>query len=802
MLISKNWLLQYLPEGISLSDEELARRTTFALAEVEGFKRIGAKLRNIVVGEIKQIKKHPHSSKLKVVIVEINSSRKRHIVCAAANIFEGARVPVAQPGGLVLNPKQDLGEQEPIGIKEAVVYKVKSQGMLCSQKELGVGEDHAGIWILPSDAEVGEDFVKKLRDTVFEIENKSLTHRPDCFCHVGIAREISAIINTPFDYKESGETLIPTKTLPLVVKVEDKKLCKRYTAIAIQGVKVKESPLWLQIRLLAAGIRPINNIVDATNYIMLDLGQPLHAFDYNKLKAPRIIVRTAKVGEKITTLDDEERELGNTHLLICDPEGPIGIAGIMGGKHSEIDEETRDIVLESANFEMYNIRRTSNELRLRSEASTRFEKGLDPTLTLPALKKAVQIITEIAGGEVASQLFDFYPEVEKEKEIEFEITDTPRLLGIELSKEEIIAILKSLQLDVISREASATKIQIKAPTFRKDLNIREDILEEIARIYGYDKFKPTLPQRDLKGAKSNDKRDLEKKIKLNLSALGFDEIYSYAFTGEEQYKNTLLDIKECLKLKNPISPDLSHMRTSLVPSLLEKVALNLPSFEEIHIYEISRVYFREKNEEGLPKQPKLITGLICKDKPETNLFFDIKGEIEALLDTLNIENVKFEKTRDIKYLDPKQQAKLRVGNTDIGHLGSIHHMARNNWGIKPSIALFVLDLEKLLELTKPQKDYKEITKYPMVKRDLSFWIDKKAEAAKILVVLGNTKAEYVKEIKILDVFKDPTKVNEKSITIQITLQSRRETLTEAQIKKDLQKLITAIEKIGGKLRKK
>lgn len=802
MLISKKWLEQYLPEGFGLSDEELQERISVSLAEVEEIKDMGAELKNIVTGEIKEIKSLPKSSKLKLVTVDTGTSRKRTILCAATNISEGAIVPVALPGGTILNPKQEIGEQTPIVIKEAVIAKVKSQGMLCSQKELGVSDDHTGIWILPDEVEVGEDFVKLLQDTILEIENKSLTHRPDCFSHVGIAREISAIVKTLFDYKETEETLVPTKTLPLVVKVEDNKLCKRYTAISIQGVKIKKSPLWLQLRLLACGIRPINNIVDATNFVMLDLGQPLHAFDYNKLKTPRIIVRTAKVSEKITTLDDEERELGNTHLLICDPSSPVGIAGVMGGKNSEIDKRTTDIVIESANFEMYNIRRTSQELGLRSEASTRFEKGLDPNLTLPALRRVVQLIIEIAGGEIASELIDLYPTEETEKEIEFETTDVPRLLGIDITKEEIITVLDSLQLEIVSPEASATRIKTKIPTFRRDLNIKEDILEEIGRIYGYDKFTPTLPQHDLKSAKQNQRREFEKQAKLLLSALGFDEIYTYSFTGEDQYQKTLLQIGDCLKLKNPVSPDLSYMRTSIVPSLLEKVAPNLVKFDEISIYESSKVYLKQKDEQGLPQQPKHITGLMSKDIPEEDLFLKLKGKIQEFLNKINIENIKFEKGSEEKYLHPKQQAKIRSGNTQIGLLGLLHPRVRKNWEIKQNTVLFTLYFDKLFELIRPQREYTKISKYPVVKRDLSFWIDEKQEASNILETLFGSRTTFITNIEIIDIFKDNKQRTRKSIAVKITLQSKKGTLTEDQINADVNKLMRAIEKMGGKVRRR
>ncbi|MFC1780437.1 phenylalanine--tRNA ligase subunit beta [Patescibacteria group bacterium] len=801
MLLSKKWLQQYLPEGITLSEDELRERVTFSLAEVEEIHTIGSDLKKIVVGEIKKIKPHPKSSKLHIAIVDIGSRNKRSIVCGASNTFEGAKVPVAVPGGSVLNPEQKLGEQDVYEIKEVEIKNVKSSGMLCSQKELGISDDHEGIWILPDEVKVGEDFLELITDTVFEIENKSLTNRPDCFSHLGIARELSAILKIPFDYKESEETLIPTKTLPLVVKVDNKELCKRYTAIAIQGIKISPSPLWLQLKLLVTGVRPVNNIVDATNYVMLDLGQPLHAFDYNKLSTPRIIVRTAKKGEKIVTLDGEERELESTHLLITDPKKPVAIGGIMGGENTEVDENTKDIIIEAANFEMFNIRRSTRQLGIRSEASMRFEKGLDPHITLSALKRVVELIHEIAGGEIASEVIDIFHDQEESKIIEFETTEVQRLLGIEPSKEQIVNALESLELEVKSPESSATKVQVKIPTFRRDLHIKEDLLEEVARIYGYDKFTPTLPLKDLKAAKANQKRSFRRKVKQTLSALGFDEIYTYSFTGEEQYKNSLLNIKDCIKLKNSISPELGFMRNSLVPNLLEKVQPNLANFDEVAFYEVSRIYDKAKDSDSLHKQPNNVAGVLCNSMKDKELFFDLKGKVTALLDTINVGSVDLKKSTNIEYLHPSQQATIHIGNTEVGHIGLLHPQAAKNWDIEKNCALFVLDFDELFQNIETAKKYKRVSKYPQVKRDLSFWIGKGTIVGDVLNSLKEVDTKYVTDIIITDVYEKDSKNEKKSITINITLQSKHETLTEKEINTEIKDITKVITKLGGKLRK-
>jgi len=802
MLLSQKWLEQYLPKGISVSHEELREKLTNSLAEVEDIFYQGMGLEKIVVGEIKDMKVHPRTDKLTIVSLDVGLKNNRSIVCAATNLFKGAKVPVALPGGKVYNPGQELGKQELLTIKVTTIREEKSYGMLCSQKELALSDEHEGIWILPSESEVGLDLTDEMSDTIYEIENKSLTNRPDCFSHVGIARELGAILKTPFSYPEETKPIIATETLPLVVKVEDEKLCKRYTAVAIQDVKVKQSPLWLQLRLFAIGIRPINNIVDATNYVMFELGQPIHAFDYNKLCTPRIIVRTAKEGENIRTLDEVNRKLEKTHLLIADPEEPIAIGGIMGGKNTEVDKDTQDIIIECANFEMYNIRKSTRELGLRTDASTRFEKGLDPNLTIEALQRVTNLIVEVAGGEIASDVIDVYPEKEQESEIEFEIMDVARLLGIDIKKDEILSIVKALHLEVLSPESSATKIRLKIPTFRQDLHIKEDILEEIARIYGYDKFIPTVPNKSLHAAKSNPVFKFEKRIKLLMSSIGFDELYTYSFIGEDHYKRTLLDIKQCIKLKNPLSPELEYMRTSLIPGILEKVRLNLSNFDQVASYILQRVYFRQKDNDGLPLQPKYLSAVITREASPKDLFVEIKGKLGVIFSSLHIENLKVEKTNHISFFHPNLQARIKSGKEHIGNIGLIHPVVRNNWKIKYDSCIFTLFIDPLHELSRQYGNYRKVPVYPSVRRDLSFWIDRNIEAQKVSAHLNAVKTNYVSEILIIDIFTNKKHKEKKSFTIQVTLQSSQKTLSEKQIKKDLEKLIHEIERIGGEIRGK
>lgn len=800
MFISSNWLQQYIPKGIPSDKTKLRERVSFSLAEVEQVIRIGNKISNVVVGEIKKIDKHPNTENLNVVLVSIGEKEDKTIVCGAENLKIKAKVPVALPGGKVLHPKQKLHKQEAVEIKEAKIKGVKSEGMICSQKELGLSDDHTQIWILSEGAEVGDKLKEIIEDDILEIENKSLTHRPDCFSHIGIAREMSAILKTDFKTSESKITLKPTQDLPLEVQVKNNDLCKRYTAITIQGVKVKASPLWLQKRLLSVGVKPVNNVVDATNYVMLDMGQPLHAFDYDKIDSKKIIVRGSKNKEELTTLDGELRELGKDHVLITDSSKTIALGGIMGGVNTEIEKETENIVIESANFEMFNLRRTTRELGLRTEASARFEKGLDPNLTKSALKKAVELILELAGGEISSEVIDIYPEVVEEEFIDFDIKDIPRLLGVEIQKDNVIEMLKSLQLEVEDENPTNTKIKITVPTFRQDLHIKEDIVEEVARIYGYDKFTPTLPEKTLKPAPLNYKREFDKLLKQTLGSLGYSEIYTYSFVGESLYNDTLLDISNCIKLKNPISPDLEYLRNDLIPNILEKIIFNLSNFSDIKMFEVSKVIHKELNDDNLPQQPKKIALALTSQKEGEQLFMEMKGALAELFEKINLENkTKYQKTTKFNYLHPYINAEITSDQKILGHIGLIHPKVLKNLKTDQKIAVAQLDFETLHQLSTRDNNYKKVVKFPTVERDFSFWFDKNVSISQIKESLEKANINELKNLKIIDIFK---KEEKKSIAIRVVLQSETNTLKQEEIKDITEIIVKSVEKAGGNLRKK
>jgi len=803
MLISLKWINQYIPDAQLEQNQSLRERLTVSFAEVEDIYTVGAGLKGIHTGKIISIKSHPNSEKLHLVTVDIDRKDKLTIVCGASNIFEGAIVPVVLPGGVVYNPKQALRSQETLTIKDAEIAGVRSQGMLCSQKELGIGEDHAGIWLLPDDTVIGNDITELFQDTIIEIENKSLTNRPDCFCHVGIAREIATVFKKPFAPGAEATNPGSVGKSPLEIKLDNTDLCRRYSAVVIKGITVKPSPLWLQLRLLALGERPINNVVDATNYVMFDMGQPLHAFDLQKLKSAKIIVRNAKENEQIVTLDGQERHLSKDHLVIADAEKTIALAGIMGGQNTEVDNKTKEIIIESANFEMYNLRRATRQLGMRTEASIRFEKGLDPNVTIPGLVQAATLITEIADGEVASEIIDQYPQQVVEKELEFDTVDATRLLGIEISKNEIVDILKSLQIEVISPETTATKLTLKIPTFRRDLNIKEDIIEEIARIYGYDKFKPTLPERTVRAAKRNATMQFERKIKQTLAALTCDELYTYTFTGETQHRNTQLNIEECIKIKNPLSKELSHLRTNLVPGILEKVAPNLANFDNIAIFEIGKVFYKQKRADGLPEQPIKLLILISRKAPNGELFLQLKGLVDELVKQLDIRaTLSYKKHTKITYLDSNFQAILTLSGQQLGEIGIVVEDVKNNWDIEKNTVLCVLDFDTLFKTASAKKEFIPLPIYPSVTRELSFWISREVTIETLLAKLAGVNIPNLKSVEISDIYPHNKDKKKQSITVKFIFQSTTKTLEENDIKESIKTIITSAKELGGTLRKK
>ncbi|MBN1915527.1 phenylalanine--tRNA ligase subunit beta [Candidatus Dojkabacteria bacterium] len=810
MLISLNWLKQYLPE-LYEEPETIATKLSESLAEVESIKYVGRGLENLFIGQVKKIGKHPKSEKLTLCTVN-DGEKDRKIVCGAPNVSEGIKVVVVRPEGVVFNASEKLNSQSLFQITEREVAGVKSQGMICSMKELGIAEDHEGIWILPENSIVGQNFTDLIKDAIFEIENKALTHRPDCFSHEGIARELSAIFKTPFKTVDAKTPLFPTQKVDLKIELRNQELCPRFSAIVITNVKIQPSPIWMQLRLMSIGIRPINNIVDATNYFMIDMGQPMHAFDYEKIEKKKLIIRNADDKEKIKTLDGVERKLTREIIVVSDPIKVLSIAGVIGGESSEISEKTKTIVLESANWEMFNNRRTARSLGIRTEAGTRFEKGQDPSNTQESLERAIHLISDIAGGEIASEFIDIYENPVEKRKIVFDLNAVKKILGIDVSKEEILDILKHLGIEVVGAEKLPTKllthsegnkVELTIPTFRRDLNITEDIVEEIARIYGYEKIQPTFPARSIGAAKKNVLREFIIKVKRTLSALGLDEIYTYSFIGEGDYKNVNITTKGLIKIQNPLAPELSYVRNSISPSHLAKLEMNLKNFEEVNIFEISRVALRDKRKDGLPEQPIMMNMTFAERGKNEKIYMKAKGVVDELLEILNVNDLKFvnikNTTNNNPLWHPARSAKIWSGETEIAMIGEVHPSVISNLGLNGSVCIVEFAIEDLMKVSKKDASYTPIPGLQKIVRDLTVWVAREVEVQEMLEAISENRDKLISKIFIKDIFEGNTnsktkKNNRKSVTFTIEIQPFNKALLDEESNKIVKQIFDILEK--------
>lgn len=615
-----------------------------------------------------------------------------------------------------------------------------------------------------------DSLTKRGKDTIFEIENKGITNRPDCFSHLGIAREVAAYFKLPLnDPREdlAKRKLSPKKTIPLRVKINNPDPCPRYCALVLTDIKVGPSPKWLKVGVENCGVRSINNVVDVTNYVMLESGQPLHAFDYEEVEGGKIIVRKAKNGEQIITLDGVKRALNQDVLVIADSQKPIGVAGIIGGQNTEVTKRTKTIILESANFDPTNNRLSSKFLKLRTEASTRFEKGQDVNLPYPALIRAVELLQEAAGARIASETFDLQSKTVKPWRVQVQPSWINKFLGTELPAKQIKAILERLQLKT---ELKNGFLSVTVPTFRPDLKMEADLAEEVARIYGYNKIPITLPKGEMKPSPPNRAIFWRRRIKTFLAHLGFTEVYTYPLIGQELIGKVRGKIKDHLKLINPLTVDREYFRLSLIPSLFEVLKKNLSEFENIRIFELGRVYVPTK--EGKPPQEKLrLAGTITgPDK-----FYELKGVVEVLLGEMGIKSCHFQ-LPDLKpnhnLFHPERWASVQSKTTTIGQVGEIHPQALERFGIKKKITVFDLDFDQLVKLATTQKNYQPLLKYPPVIEDLTFRVKPQVLTGDLTAAIKNVDP-LIRQADFIDAYQN-------SQTFRLTYQDSHRTLTEKE----------------------
>ncbi|MFA5047675.1 MAG: phenylalanine--tRNA ligase subunit beta [Patescibacteria group bacterium] len=760
--ISYNWLKEYFKTTETAA--EFAKKISLSGPSVDHITEIKPNFDQVVVGQILKIEQHPNADKLHVCQVEIGAKQPLTIVCGAPNIKEGQKVPVVLVGGKV-------GDFE---IKAAKLRGVDSEGMMCSQKELGLGEDHAGIYILPDYTEVGLalEKVMPISDFIFDMEVTS--NRPDAMSIIGIAREAAAIMGGKFLYHEPKPNLtVSGDKLKLSVTVKEPKLCPRYQAIVMKDVKVAPSPLWMQQRLLASGLRPINNLVDITNYILLEFGQPMHVFDYDKLGGQEIVVRLAQKGEKILALDGKEYELDNSVLVVADSKKPCVVAGIMGGELSGASDTTQNVVLEVGNWENVNIRKTARALNLHSDSSNLYEKGLSPEGTEPALMRAIELVAELANGRVASEIIDEKAAKHKTKEIKLKLENIKRILGVDIKPAQVKKSLENLGFEVAGKTGD---FMVTVPWWRdRDVEGEHDLAEEVARIYGYYNLPTKLMAGDLPEnfSAANDFY-WEDKIKDILAGFGLTETYTYSFASEKIIKNCSLNLEDHIKLANPLSIDFEYLRSSILPGLLQTVADNAGFFNEMKLFELSRVFVPQKD--NLPLESSELVLVFSGSDGETALA-NLKGVIDGLRQRLNLLEFDFEWADSETSVWSQSTAKVILSGEQIGWLGLINSKTLGNFGIKKVIAATTINVAKLIKEAKGSPAYQPISKYPAIELDLSMEIDQAIPFAKVVETAKKINNELIKNVSFLSVYQgDKIGEGKKALAIRVTYRHDDRTL--------------------------
>ncbi|MFH1822609.1 MAG: phenylalanine--tRNA ligase subunit beta [Patescibacteria group bacterium] len=804
MYLSLQWLKEFVNIPKSISPEELGLRLTMHTVEIDSVQKQADKYKNIVIGKILETKQHPQADRLQLVKVDVGKE-KLSIVCGAFNIKIGQKVPVALAGAILPNGLE---------ISKREVRGEISNGMLCAEDELALGPDHSGIFILDKKAKIGQAFGKylNLEDVIFEVDNKSITHRPDLWNHYGMAREIAAFLGLGLkDYNPSVSGANITKNeMQISVKVEDFSLCPRYMAVAIDGIKIEDSPKWLQVRLSAVGMRPINNIVDITNYVMLEMGQPLHAFDStlfsannNKNGGHKIIIRQARNNEILETLDGQKRKLDKEMLVIANSKNSVALAGIMGGANSEVSAKTTSIILESANFNSLSIRKTAQKFNLRTEASMRFEKNLDPSLSEIAVNRTIELIKKICPEtKVESLIADEKKFKINQGPIELNLAWLNKIVGEEIDEKKINDILTRLGFKVAKKKEKV--MSVKVPSWRAtgDITLAEDLVEEIVRIYGYNNLKFQMPKIIMDTPQISEERKIERKIKEFLSqGGGLTEVFNYSFVGEDQLKKLGVKKVNNIKLANPIASHLNLLKKSLVPNLLENVKLNQPRYDEISLFEIGNIFLNESGELKkdnisnikLPRQEKVL-GIVIAE--ENNSFSKIKGVVEYLLNNFNLNGQYLPATTYPSWMNKECTASIKVNNQEIGYAGVLDEEVAAQVGLKKKVALAEINLSSFYKAlsSKNHSTYQEIFKYPPIVRDLAFVVEDKILYNDIREEIINF-SKLIKKLELFDVFSGG-KLGEskKNLAFHIIYQAEDKTLTAEEIDKLQTELIKKLEK--------
>lgn len=792
MNLSKKWLDEFVTVDNSVSEKDFCEALTMSGSKVEGYEIEGSELSNIVVGKITAIEKHPDADKLQVCAVDIGKENLLQIVTAATNISVGDLVPVALDNSVV------HGGQK---IRKGKLRGVLSEGMFCSVAELGVTVNdypyaiEDGIMILQEDGiSLGQDIREAigLNDTVYEFEITS--NRPDCLSIIGLARETAVTfgkklrLHTP-EVKDGDGNIADL----LSVDIKNNELCKRYAAKIVKNVRVKPSPRYIRERLRACGVRPINNIVDITNYVMLEYGQPMHAFDLRFVKGGEINVRLAENGEKITTLDGVDRELKDDMLVIADAEKPIAVAGVMGGEYSGIMDDTNTIVFESACFDGASVRTTARDLGMRTDASARYEKGLDPNTCMDALMRACELVQLLDAGDVVGGVIDCYANKNERLKIGFDADWINRFLGTDISRDRMVDILKTLDFAVDGDF-------IYPPTYRGDVLHKADVAEEIARIYGYN----NIPVTEIRGSAQgglNKRQKFENKLKGLLTSIGYNQILTYSYTSPKVYEKAALDSEKELArsvvIRNPLGEDSSIMRTTALPSMLETVARNYNNRNaSAKLFEIATEYIKT-SDDTLPIEQQKIE---IAEYSQTGDFYSIKRAVETILHELSIKDYDIVSVHNNATYHPGRCAEYRIGDKVLCRIGQIHPTVAANFGIGTSVYTATIDLELLRENANDDKHYTPLPKFPAVERDLALLCDMDTEILSLQREIARS-SKLIKEVKFFDIYiGEQIPDGKKSIAFNIVMQSAERTLTDEDCDNAMNKIIKNLKALGAELR--
>lgn len=815
MLVSIDWIKDYVKLDKWPKDKEFCDRMIMSGSNIETISYLGEGIENVKIAKVLSIDKHPDADKLVVCQMDLGKLGKLQIVTGASNLYVGAYVPVAVDGSVVPGPLHGQPKQEGgVKISAGELRGVKSDGMMCGPQELGIADKCAplvskdGIWLLSGNYEdkLGEniDEVLGLKDGVVDFE--ITPNRPDCLSMIGMAREAAATFGGELVYPKTDCNTLAEKSSDYIQVEVKSDLCKRYTARVIKDVKIEQSPWWLQKKLIAAGMRPINNIVDITNFVMMEYGQPLHAFDIRSLAGGKIVVDVAEDGSKFTTLDGVERTFDDSMLMINDANGPVAVAGVMGGLDSEIKPDTETVVLESANFVGSSVRQTSKKLGLRTEASGRYEKGIDPNLCEEAADRVCALIDELGYGKVLEGSVDIYKSPEHPQVVSARVSRINKVLGTDLSREEMVAILESLEMKV---QGTGDDMIVTAPTVRQDILKEVDFVEEIARMYGYDNLPNTLPKLDVK-AENSLSWETRRKLRDLLCAMGADEIQTFSFINQKIFDACRIDEesweRDTVDIINPMGEDTAAMRTILTPGMLEVLARNYSrSVEGVRAFEIGKVFSKNYIQpEGLPDESfDLSIGVYGKDES----FFTLKGMVECMFDMMGIKDVSYIAESEYGIYHPGRCARVvkvteKGEEVELGIMGEIHPDVASNYGIGDKVYCGEFFLDRLIEFSSREIQYSKPPKYPSTSRDIAMVVSESTPVAEIEKVIKEAGTEILRSVKLFDIYRGiQVGAGKKSVAYSLTYRHDDRTLTDVETEEAHAKVVEALKNnLGASIR--